>query len=147
MSSTLPPPHVLEALHHSRRSLPKTNLAGLRKWIATTDVGVLIGGDVVLALWEESMEEWPLHFDKPRTDLTTPLGRGFIAFLSAMAEDERSRILKRANDGRVGAKAKGIRFGRKPKLTDHQQAEGQIGRARGQIGPAPGRIGASRPRA
>ena len=61
--------------------------------------------------------------DKPHLDLTTPLGRGFIAFLSAMAEDERGRILKRANDGRVAAKAKGTRFGRKPKLTVHQQAE------------------------
>ena len=28
--------------------------------------------------------------DKPHLDLTTPLGRGFIAFLSAMAEDERA---------------------------------------------------------
>src|SRR6476619_7793752 len=27
--------------------------------------------------------------DKPYLDLTTPIGRGFIAFLSAMAEDER----------------------------------------------------------
>ena len=61
--------------------------------------------------------------DKPHLDLTTPLGRGFIAFLSAMAEDERGRILKRANDGRAAAMAKGTRFGRKPKLTDHQQAE------------------------
>ncbi len=43
--------------------------------------------------------------DKPHLDLTTPLGRGFIAFLSAMAEDERGRILKRANDGRTAAKA------------------------------------------
>jgi len=33
--------------------------------------------------------------DKPYLDLTIPLGRGFIAFLSAMAEDERERILKR----------------------------------------------------
>ena len=57
--------------------------------------------------------------DKPHLDLTTPLGRGFIAFLSAMAEDERGRILKRANDGRIAAKAKGTRFGR----TEHQQAE------------------------
>jgi DNA invertase Pin-like site-specific DNA recombinase len=30
--------------------------------------------------------------DKPHLDLTTPIGRGFIAFLSAMAEDERQRI-------------------------------------------------------
>src|SRR5262245_33072933 len=61
--------------------------------------------------------------DKPHLDLTTPLGRGFIAFLSAMAEDERQRILKRANDGRKVARAKGVKFGRKPKLTSHQQAE------------------------
>ena len=34
--------------------------------------------------------------DKPHLDLTTPIGRGFIAFLSALAEDERQRIVKRA---------------------------------------------------
>jgi hypothetical protein len=30
-------------------------------------------------------------------DLTTPLGKGILAFLSALAEDERTRILARAN--------------------------------------------------
>jgi DNA invertase Pin-like site-specific DNA recombinase len=61
--------------------------------------------------------------DKPHLDLTTPIGRGFIAFLSALAEDERQRIVKRANDGRLAAKARGTRFGRKPKLNDHQRKE------------------------
>jgi len=61
--------------------------------------------------------------DKPHLDLTTPIGRGFIAFLSALAEDERQRIVKRANDGRRAAKARGARFGLKPKLDSHQQAE------------------------
>jgi DNA invertase Pin-like site-specific DNA recombinase len=61
--------------------------------------------------------------DKPHLDLTTPIGRGFIAFLSAMAEDERERIVKRANDGRKVARAKGVKFGRKPKLNEHQQAQ------------------------
>jgi DNA invertase Pin-like site-specific DNA recombinase len=61
--------------------------------------------------------------DKAHLDLTTPIGRGFIAFLSALAEDERQRIVKRANDGRKVAKAKGVRFGRTPKLTQHQQDE------------------------
>lgn len=61
--------------------------------------------------------------DKPHLDLTTPIGRGFIAFLSALAEDERQRILKRANDGRVEARKRGAKFGRKPKLSEHQQAE------------------------
>lgn len=58
--------------------------------------------------------------DKPWLDLTTPMGKGILAFLSALAEDERERIIKRANDGREIAKANGTKFGRKPKLTDHQ---------------------------
>jgi DNA invertase Pin-like site-specific DNA recombinase len=61
--------------------------------------------------------------DKSHLDLTTPLGRGFIAFLSAMAEDERQRIVKRANDGRVAARARGARMGRREKLSDAQQAD------------------------
>jgi DNA invertase Pin-like site-specific DNA recombinase len=51
--------------------------------------------------------------DKPYLDLTTPLGRGFIAFLSAMAEDERLRILHRCADGRKATKARGVRLRRK----------------------------------
>jgi DNA invertase Pin-like site-specific DNA recombinase len=58
--------------------------------------------------------------DKPHLDLTTAIGQGILAFLSALAQDERERILKRANEGRQAARAKGRRFGRKPKLTDHQ---------------------------
>lgn len=60
--------------------------------------------------------------DKPWLDLTTPMGKGILAFLSALAEDERQRIVRRANDGRQAAKAKGVKFGRKPKLTEHQRA-------------------------
>ena len=61
--------------------------------------------------------------DKPHLDLTTPIGRGFIAFLSALAEDERQRIVKRANDDRKAARAQGAKFGRKPKLNEHQRKE------------------------
>ena len=61
--------------------------------------------------------------DKPHLDLTTPLGRGFIAFLSAMAEDERQRITKRAHEGRAAARRRGVQMGRKPKLDDHQRKE------------------------
>jgi DNA invertase Pin-like site-specific DNA recombinase len=63
--------------------------------------------------------------DKPHLDLTTPIGRGFIVFLSALAEDERQRIVGRANAGRAAAKARGTKFGRKLKLTEKQQAEGR----------------------
>ena len=51
--------------------------------------------------------------DKPHLDLTTPIGRGFIAFLSALAEDERQRIVKRANDGRAAARKRGADCGRR----------------------------------
>ena len=61
--------------------------------------------------------------DKPHLDLTTALGRGLIALLSAMAEDERQRIVKRSRDGLEAAKARGAKFGRKPKLTPYQPAE------------------------
>ncbi|MCC0007749.1 MAG: recombinase family protein [Hyphomicrobiaceae bacterium] len=59
--------------------------------------------------------------DKPWLDLTTPIGCGFLAFLSALAEDERHRIVDRAASGRKAARARGARFGRKPKLDAHQR--------------------------
>jgi len=37
--------------------------------------------------------------DRDDLDLTKPINRGILAFLSALAEDERHRILERANDG------------------------------------------------
>ncbi len=58
--------------------------------------------------------------DKAHLDLTTAIGRGFLAFLSALAEDERERIGKRAAQGRVAARARGVHMGRKPKLSAHQ---------------------------
>jgi DNA invertase Pin-like site-specific DNA recombinase len=41
-------------------------------------------------------------------------GKMVITILSAVAEAERLRILERTNEGRLEAKAKGIRFGPKP---------------------------------
>jgi len=61
--------------------------------------------------------------DRQWLDLTTPLGKGILAFLSALAEDERGRIPARANGGRAAAKKRGIKFGPKPKLVAHQQRE------------------------
>ena len=61
--------------------------------------------------------------DRQWLDLTTPIGKGILAFLSALAEDERSRILARANGGRAAAKKRGVRFGPKPRLAPHQERE------------------------
>jgi DNA invertase Pin-like site-specific DNA recombinase len=78
--------------------------------------------------------------DKPHLDLTTPLGRGFIAFLSAMAEDERQRILKRCGEGMKAAKAKGIKLERKPKLSKHQREEARRRLEAGESARSIGRI-------
>jgi len=61
--------------------------------------------------------------DRSYIDLTTPMGRGFMAMMSAMAEDERLRIIKRTHESRKIARAKGVRMERKPKLTPHQRKE------------------------
>jgi DNA invertase Pin-like site-specific DNA recombinase len=46
-----------------------------------------------------------------------------LTVLGGLAEFERHLILSRTQEGRVRAKARGVRFGRRPKLTKHQQAE------------------------
>jgi DNA invertase Pin-like site-specific DNA recombinase len=61
--------------------------------------------------------------DRDYLDLTKPINRGILAFLSALAEDERHRIVRRANEGRTAARKRGTKFGRKPKLTEYQQGE------------------------
>jgi DNA invertase Pin-like site-specific DNA recombinase len=70
--------------------------------------------------------------DRPYIDLETPMGRGFMAMFSAMAEDERLRIIKRTHEGRKIAQAKGVRMGRKPKLTPHQKKEARQRIAKGE---------------
>jgi DNA invertase Pin-like site-specific DNA recombinase len=61
--------------------------------------------------------------DRPGLDLSTPTGRGILALLSGLAEEERTRIMKRANEGRAVARKRGSHLGRKPKLDEHQQQE------------------------
>lgn len=44
------------------------------------------------------------------------MGKMVVTILSAVAEAERRRILERTNEGRLEAKAKGVKFGRKPTI-------------------------------
>jgi DNA invertase Pin-like site-specific DNA recombinase len=55
-----------------------------------------------------------------------------LTVLGGLAEFERHLILSRTNEGRVRARARGIKFGRKPKLTKHQQAEALVMIAQGE---------------
>jgi DNA invertase Pin-like site-specific DNA recombinase len=53
-------------------------------------------------------------------DTTTPHGKLMITILGGLAEFERTLILSRTNEGRQRARANGVKFGRKPKLTQYQ---------------------------
>lgn len=44
------------------------------------------------------------------------MGKMVVTILSAVAQAERLRILERTNEGREEAKAKGVKFGRKPTI-------------------------------
>src|SRR5262249_727943 len=56
-------------------------------------------------------------------DTTSPHGKLILAVLGALAEFERSMILARTSEGRKRAQERGVRFGRKPKLSSFQIAE------------------------
>jgi DNA invertase Pin-like site-specific DNA recombinase len=65
-------------------------------------------------------------------DTTTPHGRLMLTVLRGLAEFERHLILARTDEGRQRAKARGVRFGRKLKLTKHQQAQALVRREAGE---------------
>jgi DNA invertase Pin-like site-specific DNA recombinase len=56
-------------------------------------------------------------------DTTTAHGRLILTVLAGLAEFERELIVERTGEGRERAMAKGVAFGRKPKLTHHQRLE------------------------
>ncbi len=56
-------------------------------------------------------------------DTTTLHGRLVLTVLGGLAEFERELIRARTGEGRERAKARGVKMGRRPKLTDHQKRE------------------------
>jgi DNA invertase Pin-like site-specific DNA recombinase len=48
------------------------------------------------------------------------MGKMVVTILSAVAQAERQRILERTNEGRIEAKAKGVKFGRKPTIDKNE---------------------------
>jgi DNA invertase Pin-like site-specific DNA recombinase len=65
-------------------------------------------------------------------DTTTAHGRLMLAVLGGLAEFERELIRSRTAEGRARAVARGVRLGRKPKLTHHQRVEALQRRAKGE---------------
>ena len=60
---------------------------------------------------------------EPVVDTTSDFAELVLAMLGVAANLERRRIAERTARGRTDAKANGVKFGRKPKLTPHQQRE------------------------
>lgn len=65
-------------------------------------------------------------------DTTTPHGRLMLTVLGGLAEFERDLIRARTSEGRERAKARGVKLGRKSKLTDHQRKEAIRRREKGE---------------
>jgi DNA invertase Pin-like site-specific DNA recombinase len=65
-------------------------------------------------------------------DTTTPHGRLMLTVLGGLAEFERELIRARTDEGRKRAQARGVRFGRRRKLTVHQQQEALARRTAGE---------------
>lgn len=65
-------------------------------------------------------------------DTTTPHGRLMLTVLGGLAEFERELIRARTSEGRARAVARGVKLGRKPKLTEHQRKEAIRRRDRGE---------------
>ena len=59
---------------------------------------------------------------EPWADTTSPAGRMVLTVFAGIAEFERELIRERTHAGRKAAQARGVRFGRPPKLTADQVA-------------------------
>ena len=64
-----------------------------------------------------------------------PHCRRMLTVLGGLAEFERELIRARTGEGRARAKARGVKLGRKPKLTPHQKREALERRERGEDTP------------
>jgi DNA invertase Pin-like site-specific DNA recombinase len=65
-------------------------------------------------------------------DTTTAHGRLMVTILGGLAEFERELIRARTGEGRARAKARGVKLGRTPILTPHQQQEARRRRENGE---------------
>lgn len=113
----------------------KTERAGLRKAIAALEAGDVLMVTRLDRLARSTLDL--LHTLRQVTDrqagfrsladawadTTTAHGRLMVTILGGLAEFERELILARTGEGRARAVARGVKLGRKPKLTAHQKRE------------------------
>ncbi len=80
--------------------------------------------DLLATLKELEARRVPvIAFNGMAFDLAAPHGRLMLTVLGGLAEFERDLIRARTGEGRARAKARGVKMGRKPKMTPHQMKE------------------------
>jgi len=122
-------------------------LAALREGLETACATGEHGWDVELhrltgtvLLAENKLDEGQASLQQairaePWADTGTSTGRLMIAVLGGLADVERDLIRTRTAEGRSRAQKRGQRMGRKPKLTEAQQAEARKRRRKVQRSP------------
>ena len=77
--------------------------------------------NILHGLAEKGAKFKSLH--DPWCDTSTPQGELLVTVLAGFATFERHLIKARTDDGRKRAQARGVRFGRPRKMTQHQRQE------------------------
>ena len=72
--------------------------------------------DMIQLIKEFDENEVAIRFLDDGISTEGTMGKMVVTILSAVAQADRERILERTNEGRLEAKAKGVRFGRKPRI-------------------------------
>ena len=110
----------------------RPQLQALLRKVATGDVVIVSAVDrlsrdttdlLVIARDLEKAGAGLRSIAEPLIDTTSDFKELILAIFGIAAKLERRRIIDRTARGRADAKAKGVKFGRKPKLTIHQQRE------------------------
>ena len=69
----------------------------------------------------EAVEALFRSLREPWADTTSSMGKFLLTVFAGLSELERNLINERTTEGRTSAKKRGVKFGRKFKLTSHQQ--------------------------
>src|SRR5262249_3394009 len=113
----------------------KTNRAQLRRVIEQLDAGdvlMVTGLDRLARSTRDLLNTLAAITDRKAgfrsltdtwADTTTSHGRLVLTVLGGLAEFERDLIRARTGEGRDRAVARGVKMGRRPKLTEHQRQE------------------------
>ena len=136
-----------EKIFHEKQSGKNADRPQLQRMLKA-----LVPGDMVLATVTDRIARDPLDMlnilntvkgagaglrllEEPFIDTTSEMADMVIFVVGWAAKWHRRRILENTATGRARAKANGVKFGRKPKLTPHQRQEALARLAKGEESP------------